>query len=224
MSREATLADELARTIENEILTGVLKPGDPLDERFLSERFEMSRTPVREALIKLSISELVTISRGRGAVVTSIAVPELIEMFEVMGELEALCAQLAARRILQEEFQHLASLYERCCQLRDSRDPDGYYVANMDFHEAIYSASKNGYLERQTKSLRNRLSPYRRLQLHRPGRLKSSSDEHERVLKAIGEGDAVTAAEEMRKHVNVQGAALNDLIAIMPPGYLRKAG
>lgn len=220
MSREHTLADELARTLENEILTGVLRPGDRIDERLLSERFKVSRTPVREALIKLSISELVTTSRGRGAIVAPIALAELIEMFEVMAELEAMCARLAARRILTKDLDHLRTLHQRCCKFRDARDADAYYVANVAFHEAIYAASKNAFLERQTKSLRNRLSAYRRLQLHRPRRLTSSSEEHERVLMAIGEGDGDTAAQVMRKHVNVQGESLNDLIAIVPPNYL----
>lgn len=74
--------------------------------------------------------------------------------------------------------------------------------------------------ERQTKNVRNRLAPYRRLQLHRPGRVKKSNAEHSEILDAISNGDAERAGRLMHQHVAVQGEALNDLLAIVPRGYL----
>ena len=68
--------------------------------------------------------------------------------------------------------------------------------------------------------MRNRLAPYRRLQLHRPGRVKTSNNEHADILNAIANGEAETAGKLMQQHVAVQGESLNDLLAIVPRGYL----
>lgn len=213
-------AVEVVRQLERDIVTGVLKPGDKLDERQLSERFGTSRTPVREALLQLTTSGLVSTVPRKGAVVAAVTVAELLEMFEVMSEMESLCARLAARRMLAPEVAALERLHKACEQHLHEGDPDAYYAANVTFHEAIYEGSRNAYLARQTRHVRNRLSPYRRLQLHRKGRLASSNNEHTGIVEAIKAGDEEAAASIMRSHVTVQGQALNDLIAILPRTYL----
>lgn len=220
MAQNGKLASELVQKLERDIVTGVLKPGDKLDERSLSERFGVSRTPVREALQTLAGSGLVATMPRRGTIVASITVGELIEMFEVMAELEAMCARLAARRMARADIEKLIALSNECHELQEHADADAYYEANVRFHEAIYAGCRNSFLERQTKNVRNRLAPYRRLQLHRPGRVKRSNDEHADILNAISTGDAETASRVMQLHVAVQGEALNDLLAIVPRGYL----
>ena len=156
----------------------------------------------------------------RGTIVAAITVGELIEMFEVMAELEAMCTRLAARRMPRVDIENLIKLAAACDALQEHADADAYYEANVSFHEAIYAGCRNSFLERQTKNVRNRLAPYRRLQLHRPGRVKKSNAEHEDILTAISTGDAQAAGKLMHQHVAVQGEALNDLLAIVPRGYL----
>ena len=220
MAQNGKLATDLVQKLERDIVTGVLKPGDKLDERSLSERFGVSRTPVREALQTLAGSGLVATMPRRGTIVAAITVGELIEMFEVMAELEAMCTRLAARRMPRVDIENLIKLAAACDALQEHADADAYYEANVSFHEAIYAGCRNSFLERQTKNVRNRLAPYRRLQLHRPGRVKTSNAEHEGILAAISTGDAQTAGKLMHQHVAVQGEALNDLLAIVPRGYL----
>jgi|TARA_R110000751_G_scaffold82621_1_gene166243 DNA-binding GntR family transcriptional regulator len=220
MARNGKLAEDLVQALERDIVTGMLQPGDRLDERGLSERFNVSRTPVREALQSLARSGLVATLPRRGTVVASITVGELIEMFEVMAELEAMCARLAARRMARVDIDRLNELSAECDALREQVDVDAYYAANVRFHEAIYAGCRNSYLERQTKIVRNRLSPYRRLQLHRPGRVEKSNNEHAEILDAIARGKADLAADLMRAHLAVQGEALNDLLAMVPRAYL----
>ncbi|MCC9625791.1 GntR family transcriptional regulator [Thalassospira sp. MA62] len=220
MAQNKKLAADLVQKLERDIVIGILKPGDKLDERSLSERFGVSRTPVREALQALAGTGLVATMPRRGTIVASITIAELIEMFEVMAELEAMCARLAARRMPREEIDHLIAVANECNALREQPDADAYYEANVRFHEVIYAGGRNKFLERQTKNVRNRLAPYRRLQLHRPGRMTKSNDEHAEILTAISTGDAETAGKLMAQHVAVQGEALNDLLAIVPRGYL----
>ena len=214
-------ADELRTRLESEIASGELGPGTRLDETRLAERFGVSRTPVREALQQLSTAGLVELRPRQGAVVAAMTVQQLLQMFEVMAELEALCARLAARRITPEQRKTLSRSHATCGALAETRDPEAYYDENRHFHEVIYAASQNAYLQNSTRVLRNRLQPYRRFQLNHPGRIDRSLAEHDAVVKAILEGDGERAAAAMRDHVTIQGDLFTDLISSLPPSYLQ---
>lgn len=208
--------ESIVHALERDILTGVLNPGDRLDERGLSERFEVSRTPIREALRQLSAAGLISTQPRRGAVVASVTISELVEMFEMMAEMESFCARLCARRMLRTELQELEDRLADCRKAMSGNDPDQYYLANALFHEAIYRGARNSHLESHTLHLRNRLAPYRRLQLHRQGRMERSDAEHQAIVEAIRANDEDRAAAEMRHHVSAQGPGLNDMIAMLP--------
>src|SRR4051812_6048808 len=99
---------ELRAKIEEEVALGILPPGTRLDESELAARFGVSRTPIREALIQLTSIGILEMKPRRGAVVPNLSPRKLVEMFEVMAELEALCGSLAARRM--SEADHAALL------------------------------------------------------------------------------------------------------------------
>ncbi len=215
------LADELRSRLEEEIVSGQLAPGERLDEIGLAYRFGVSRTPVRECLLQLASVGLVDMRPRQGAVVAAITVPQLLQMFEVMAELESFCARLAARRMTRDERSELARVHKRCAKLAKKGEVDAYYAANRDFHEIVYAGSHNDYLQATTRSTRNRLSPYRRFQLHHAGRLSTSWSEHDCVVKAILDGDADQAAQAMSAHVAIQADVFSDLISALPPAYLQ---
>jgi len=213
--------DRLRERIEQAIVSGEYPPGYRLEETLLAQRFNVSRTPVREALMQLASVGLVEIRPRQGAVVASLTVQDILEMFEVMAELEALCVELAARRITAEELGELERLHASCRRLAEAQDPDAYYPENRRFHEAIYAASRNRFLEEQTRTIRNRVAPYRRLQLRHRGRLMKSWNEHDAILRAIKAGDGKAAREAMRGHVSVQGDTFMDFVSTLPPAYIR---
>ena len=103
---------ELRDVLEDDIVDGRLNPGDRLDEVNLAERFKVSRTPIREALQHLAAAGLVDVIPKRGAFVAQVSLPQLIEMFEVMAELEGMSSRLAARRITEPETAELANALE----------------------------------------------------------------------------------------------------------------
>jgi DNA-binding GntR family transcriptional regulator len=212
-----TRAEHIQRTIEAEILTGQLRPGTRLEEYELAARFEVSRTPVREALRHLSSSGLIHTKIRQPAIVASLSIKQLIEMFEVMSELEALCARLAARRINKARLDKLLACHEELKGSAASGDTEAFFEANQKFHEALYRASQNGMLAEQTLTLRNRVRPYRRHVTDRPGQLAATIDEHEVVIRAIEAGDEEGAAQAMRSHVNLLGEKLTDFIAVLTP-------
>jgi DNA-binding GntR family transcriptional regulator len=209
--RPVKMSDRLREQIEELIATGQLAPGSALDEVALAERFGVSRTPVREALIQLAAEGLVQSRPRRGAVVSSVGPARLLEMFEVMAELEALCARQAARRMTASEQETLVAAHRGCEAARG--DPDAYFYANERFHALIYAGSHNGFLAEEAAALQRRLRPYRRLQLRVRNRMARSFTEHEAVVDALLAGDADRAADAMRGHVNVQGERFGDLVA-----------
>lgn len=209
------ISQRLCEKIEEEIATGKLSPGSALDEATLIEQHGVSRTPVREALIQLAAQGLIEIRPRRGAVVTSIGPSRLIEMFEVMGELEALCGRLAARRMNDSERADLVAAHEACEKARAAQDSDTYFYCNERFHAAIYAGSHNHFLTEQALHLHRRLRPYRRLQLRVRNRMGVSFKEHEAIVQAILAGDANATALALRDHVVIQGERFGDLLASM---------
>lgn len=213
------LADGLLRRLEEEIVAGRLKPGTRLDEQSLAQRFRVSRTPVREALRQLASTGLVVRRPRQGAVVATITIQQMIEMFEVMAELEGMCARLAARRMTKEEKQALKAVHQACGRLVKKGDVDAYYAMNKRFHETIYAGAHNRTLEDMTRSIRNQLTAYRRYQLRQTGRMANSFAEHQAVLDAILAGDAETASRLMLGHVNIQGDVFADFVSSLPSAY-----
>jgi DNA-binding GntR family transcriptional regulator len=206
-------ANAVRDALEDDIVNGRLKPGQRLDETALCERFDVSRTPVREALRYLVASDLVEILPKRGAFVVDVGLPRLIEMFEVMAELEGMCARLAARRITDTEAQALERALEACAQAAAAGDPDAYYYENERFHDRIYVASHNGYLVQQVRQLQMRLKPYRRLQLRVRNRVSRSLTEHRQIVEAIMAGDEARAEACVKEHVKIQGEKFTDFVA-----------
>ncbi|SMX41040.1 putative HTH-type transcriptional regulator YdfH [Maliponia aquimaris] len=194
------------------IVTGAFADGARLDEIRLAERFGVSRTPIREALQKLAASGLVEQIPRRGVFVREPGPVELVEMFEAMAELESACGRLAAMRITEPSLDALREVNGRCRTAAESSDADGYYRENERFHQLIYAAAENGYLQEQATRLQKRLKPFRRMQLRVRGRLEQSMAEHEIILDALARGDREAVAKTLRDHVAVQGEKFHHLI------------
>ncbi|MDB5960152.1 MAG: GntR family transcriptional regulator [Massilia sp.] len=207
---------QLRESIEEMIAVGTLPPGQHLDETELATRFGVSRTPIRETLIQLASMGLVVIRPRRGAVVAELGPRQLVEMFEMMSELEAVCARLGARRMTAAERGKLREVHIACQAASASDDPDDYYYKNEAFHHAIYGGSHNQFLIEQALALSRRLRPYRRLQLRVRDRVAASFSEHGALVDAIVQGDGEGAARLARDHVMIQGERFADLMASLP--------
>lgn len=213
MNSKRSNAQRLRDALEDDIINGRRTPGERLDPEALCREFDVSRTPVREAIQQLVASGLVTVVPKKGTFVSKVGLDQLIEMFEVMAELEGMCGRLAARRISEEELVVLREAMERCEAAARVGDTDEYYYENEGFHHAIYAASHNGFLADEARQLKQRLKPYRRLQLQVRQRMGRSLAEHREILDAIEGGDAASAERLMRDHVLIQGERFSDFVA-----------
>jgi len=203
---------KLKQAIEDAVIAGEFLPGDRLDEISLAERFGVSRTPVREALLQLGAEGFIDVRPRRGAIVTVLSPSQLFEMFETMAEIESACGRLAARRLTPEADAAMEAAHRACERAAGEDDSERYYAVNRNFHEAIYRASRNGCLAEQALALHKRLSAYRRLQLRARNRLLQSLQEHTEILEAIRSGHEQLAASRLHSHVLVQGERFSDMM------------
>lgn len=215
------MADHVREALEQMIITGEFADGERLDEIRLAERFNVSRTPLREAFQVLAASGLVELLPRRGAFVRHPAFHEMIEMFEVMAEMEAFCGRLAARRVTPEVLAEIRETVIACEAAVEAGDTDGYYRENGRFHHLIYTASGNEFLAGEAQRLHRRLQPFRRMQLRVRGRMGQSLTEHRQILDALEAGDSDAAETILRDHVAVQGGKFNDLMASYKQSNLR---
>jgi DNA-binding GntR family transcriptional regulator len=208
-----TLAEIMRQRLEEAIAAGRLEPGSRLDEQEIALRFGVSRTPVREAFRLLAANNLVELRGRQGATVRAISPHALVEMFQVMAELEGLCARLAARRVTASWSAKINEIHERLVASSGDGDIDQFYDINQEFHEAIYEASRNAFLADQTRRLRNQVAAYRRRVTRMPNRIADTLREHEEIIQAILAHDQERAHRAMRDHVNLLGDNLLDFLA-----------
>ncbi len=206
-------SDIIAEELEERIFNGTYPDGDRLDEVRLATEFGVSRTPLREALQRLARSGLVTLVPRRGAFVSQPGPVELLEMFEVMAELEAVCGRLAAMRISDQALTELHQANQNCQAAVDRQDVDSYYAENERFHHIIYTQSGNSFLASEARALHRRLKPFRRQQLKLRGRMAQSMAEHKAIVDALEQGKPEEAVTALRNHVAIQGEKFHSLMS-----------
>jgi DNA-binding GntR family transcriptional regulator len=216
------LQEHIRASLESEILDGKAMPGDRFDEQALAQRFNVSRTPIREALLQLACVGLVQFRSRQGAIVARLTLKQIFAMWEFLVGLEGMCAELAARRMTVAEREALSELHNSSRALVERTDVPGYDALNKNIHEAIYAGAKNKYLEQQVLEIRRRLRIYRRYPFERVGGVPRSFDGHDKVVQAILAGDDKAAGAAMRDHVTTGGMAFHDFIAEMPAGLVEE--
>ena len=208
-----TTVDKLANAMAEAILSGEFAPGYRLDEQLLAQRYEVSRTPVREALRQLATTGLIEIRPRRGAIVTRVTPEQLEELFVAMGELEATCARLAAMSMSPTERRRLQALHDRMGTVERQQDAKAFADDNHLLHTMIYAGAHNSVIEELAVALRRRLAPFRRAQFQLEGRPPRSFAEHNEVVSAIIRGDANAAHAAMLHHVTLVEQSYEELSA-----------
>ena len=225
-----TKADDVAIILEEAIVSGEIAPGTVLRQEQLSEQYEVSRTPIREALRRLAALGLVSFEPNRGVRVRTLSRDELREAFLVRAELESLATEHAVARMGECELAELDKAAERfaelTAELRDrSRGADErmrvtseWMLANHAFHDVIYAAADLPLVERLAKSARRSFfGPA----VWRPGgpevddRYGNNLREHQAIRAAITAGSATGARALAREHVLSSGRLLELILEHM---------
>jgi len=157
----STLPEAAAERLRTLIIEGQLAPGARLNERELSERLGVSRTPLREAFRMLAADGLLVQLPNRGAQVVALSREDVRHAFEVMAALEGLAGELAAARVTDADLADLEALQVDMEQAHARRDLPAYYRANRAIHERINAIAGNPILTQTFKTLNARLHALR---------------------------------------------------------------
>jgi len=233
MSAESTKADDIARLLEDEIVAGSIAPGTVLRQEQLSERFAVSRTPVREALRRLAALGLVSFEPNRGVRVRSISAAELREAFLVRAELEALATEVATPRMTPDDLAALDRAEQLFSQLTVSLreqsarggPPDSslfveWMQANYAFHDVIYSAADLPLVERLAKGARRTFLGSRVWSARAEfDDLYVKNDlQHRAIRETIAAGSAAAARAIAREHVLSSGRLIETVLDAVSGG------
>lgn len=196
------LKDLVYLELKHKILTGEIVSQTRLMEIDLSEKMNVSRTPIREAIKRLADDGLVKVEPRRGAYVANISIKDMLDIFEVREDMEGFVAKLAAQRINEdekEELRKIAAEYEAA--LVNTEDKDNIIGMDEKFHNYIVSCCGNETLSElvnyvQELSLRFRYLYYNDYSLY-----ESTAEQHNRIMEAINSGRAEEARTEADAHV-----------------------
>lgn len=196
--------------IRQEILSGALKPGERINELALSERFSVSRSPLREALRDLGAEGLVNFVPGRGAFVMAPSPESVRHLSEVRIPIEMQVARLAAERLDDDgraRFEELMSGIEQVLA-----DPESDYPAEIDFHHMLAELTQNPKLLQMSDEVERQLRIGRIARGSSPMRAQQVLREHRTIFEAVIARDPDAAAAAMREHLEESARSMAELL------------
>lgn len=202
--------------IITQIDAGDVLPGYAIDEKEMMRLCGVSRTPVREALIRLETAGLVQRHPRKGAVIFQPTVAEFLTILEVHANLESFAAGLAAQRItddIKAELRAIVTACETHAAAHGNTQPAVYYQLNLQFHEVIVRAAHNDVLADMVKTNARKLMAYYRTRYRHPGAALASAADHACIADHIVAHRGREAAAAMLEHFNYDRQTVMDLIA-----------
>ncbi len=140
-------------TLHDEILSLVLEPSQSIDEASLAKRFSVSRSPVREALVRLVSESLLQTLPNKGTIVAPLRIEEFPQYVDALDIAQRAVTRLAAKFRSSTDLKHIREEQDRFIKYVDEEDMPGMIISNRDFHLAIAKASNNRYLEQSYRQL-----------------------------------------------------------------------
>lgn len=196
-----SLHDELVARLRDMIVDGALKAGQKIPEAELCAKFAVSRTPMREAMKVLASEGLLTLLPNRGALVARITAEEIEELFPIMGAMEGLAGELAAKRFTPAAIAALRRDHDRMLRHYERRDWVGYSKLNRAIHEAIFAAAGNGALSAMYMNLLIRIHHVRFVARPSDARWRQAVEDHEKIIAAVEARDARKLSRILVSHL-----------------------
>jgi DNA-binding GntR family transcriptional regulator len=198
----ATLSEKVYRALKRDIIHGVYQPGEALSEKDLTGRYKGSRTPVREAAVRLQNERLLRIVPNRGYFVSPISLQILSDIYEFRAAVESAAAELAAAKgATAELLKKLGRLSEVSCTPEDRKSCVSFIEADTAFHVGIARLARNQMLLQAVSEARSQMERimYAAIDIHYYGELPGR--EHREILQAIQDRDPKRARQRMHNHI-----------------------
>jgi len=202
------LTDWAYSILKNEILSLHVSPGSQMHVEELSEKLGISRTPVREALLRLSTAGLVQVLPRVGFFVANITVGELFELFELREWLESNAAAKVAPILTENELAYLDELMDGTALAIEKNNVEKFLEAEEAFHDFIIKRCGNQHLVNITESLYNLIHRERILSVRSKENIELSLVEHRLIVSAFHAKDSALATTAMAAHIRAAGTRL----------------
>jgi DNA-binding GntR family transcriptional regulator len=199
--RGATASSMIYSDLRAQLLSLQRRPGEAISEAEIALSYGVSRTPVREAILKLSDEGLLEIFPQSGIIVSRIAVAALPEAIIIRKALEETTARLAAERATSSQILALRATLERQREAEAARDSEAFHQADEAFHATIAEIAGHPGIWRLIQQVKVHVDRYRRLTLPQRGRIAQVITEHEVILTAIEAHDPTRARIAMDHHL-----------------------
>jgi len=196
------LHHEVADRLRDLILKGELVPGERLNERALSDRFGISRTPLREAIKVLSTGGLVELLPNRGAIVTRLTRTQAEDLFQVMGALEGLAGELACARASDEDLSEIRAMHYQMLVHHTRGELAEYFNLNQRIHRKIVDCARNAELASLYQSLSERIRNARYLANYSKERWDHAVKEHGQILAALEQRNGERLKAILKAHLS----------------------
>jgi DNA-binding GntR family transcriptional regulator len=214
--RHPTAQDEVYDLLKAKILSGEFAGGMRLNPIEIGALLGVSRTPVREAFHRLDVEGLITITPNRGAVVTTLLVYEVWELFKIRISLESLAAAEAAQWLHEDALDEFELLLRRMERVRG--DPKQWISRHEAFHDRIYQFARMPRLSAEIKRIREAIHPHLRLYIDVYHHTEMPGYEHESLLSAIASRDPDRAARAVREHIECAAEGVLAFLEARSPG------
>lgn len=212
--------EKIIKALKNKIASGELVPGVRINEIKLAEVFQVSRTPVREALLALEVEGFIEIRPRSGMYIKQLSADELREVFEVLSMAEGLCALLAAQRITPEAITELEAIQKAGQRAYLAQNVDKYNNYNQRFHEFLYQQCGNVYLVKQIQTMRKKTGPYRVRHLSHLARMSLSWFEHQHIAEAVINNEPELAQKAAIRHIAMGEQMFKELGVAHPDWFV----
>lgn len=223
-ARGRTAAAAIHGLLRDDILSLRLAPGSQLNEKDIAAQHGVSRTPVREALLRLSDEGLVDIVSKSGTYVSRIPLADLPEAITIRRILEQHAVRAAVERASKSQIIELGAILARMAEAAEAADTESFHRADEAFHEAIAAAGGHPGVWTLVRHVKLQVDRFRRLTLPLAGRMARVVAEHEAVLKAIEQRRPDAAAEALGRHIDGLKLGAEDLERFNPDFFQEDTG
>jgi DNA-binding GntR family transcriptional regulator len=199
--RGATASARIYSELRSQLVSLQRRPGEAISEAEIALSYGVSRTPVREAILKLSDEGLLEIFPQSGIFVSRIPMAALPEAIIVRKALEETTARLAAEHATSSQILGLHAVLERQREANAANDRDAFHHADESFHATIADVAGHPGIWRLIQQVKIHVDRYRRLTLPQQGRIARAIREHEAILDAIEAHDPARARIAMQTHL-----------------------
>lgn len=199
---DTTLSERVYRALKRDIIHGLYQPGESLSEKELAHRYKASRTPVREAAVRLQNERLLRIVTNRGYFVSQITLQVLNDIYEFRTAVECEAAELAASKGASPELiRKLSKLSLVTCSPDDPKSCIRFIEADTDFHLTVARLSRNQMLVQAVSEARCQMERIMFAAIDIDYYGEAPAREHREILKAIKEHDSKAARRRMHEHI-----------------------